>query len=83
MPFAVKARQIWPDVRGMQVDRDKAIMVYVLLKNGADRTKVDPVGSYRRAYKHLVGWHTVVKEDGTVLKGPDPEIMRLHEDGVL
>lgn len=80
MPFSVRKPRSMVR-RG--VDPLKAMYVYVLIKNGVPEEEIDPTGVYRRAYKYLVGWYTVVDEDGKVIQGPDADIKRLHEEGIL
>lgn len=80
MPFSKRMRG---GERPMRVDVERAKLIYVLIKNGVPGWKVDPNGYYRRAYKYLVGWHNTVTEDGEVLRWADPEIKRLHDEGVL
>lgn len=83
MPFGVRSRTQAGEMRKTQINKDKAVFVYTMLKNGVSGMVVDPSGNYRRNYKYLVGWHTTVGEDGTVIKGPDEDIVRLHEEGIL
>lgn len=80
MPFVIRTR---PKMRKLRYNTDKAIWVYVMLKNGVSGEVVDHNGVYRKIYKYLVGWHVTVDERGNVLRGPDPEVVRLHEEGIL
>lgn len=83
LPYEKKRRDRWGTNRVVKIDTDKALWAYVMIKNGVPAWKVDPNGIYRRWYKHLVGWHTVVDRKGNVLKGPNEDIKRLHEEGIL
>lgn len=80
MPVSRKGAQTWGFRKKKKVDRDEAIWAYVMLKNGA---KVKNAGHWKRIYKYLVGWCTLVDEDGVVIYEADPEIVRLHGEGVL